>query len=332
MIHGYLRDQAWNFIVYPVLFSISGETFGQSNKKKLAIFATTAILITFMIIIGTYLSYRENRLFFMKVTPLLPRENYFEFYYHIVGDTLSIVGLLLVTSELIQPFFAFFIYLVTSALLILSLSRTSLFLFTPLGIYFIYKKLKFKNSKIANRILFITFIVLLLNFTVIFISMFVHQILGPAFQRIAFILEGTDPSLLSRIELLNQFKKFLQSEYIISGHFVYEAFEGAGIGKYVHNFLSFWMSYGLIPFLLLIFWIISIPLKLKVVAQKDPHAYLARKALFLFALLAIVLSRSYLWSFMWFCFFYASSYPKPLITNENKSLFIRANPIILNLN
>jgi len=101
----------------------------------------------------------------------------------------------------------------------------------------------------------------------------------------------------TRASLWNQSIPLLKY-YWLWGHFMYEA-ELFKAGEYIHNWVSFWLEYGILPFtlsLILLFWTF-----ISAIRQRSTSRWgNLTLTLMLYNLLMITLARSYIWRFFWF--------------------------------
>lgn len=108
----------------------------------------------------------------------------------------------------------------------------------------------------------------------------------------------------SRLELLRQGFHLLEQHWLL-GYFMGEVME-AGKGAYIHNWLSFWLAYGIGPFVLSIWLLLSLVVK-SWCQRKGASLALIGFNLLVFALLAISLFRSYIWPYFWFSLSFAGA-------------------------
>ena len=99
-----------------------------------------------------------------------------------------------------------------------------------------------------------------------------------------------------RLRLWNQSIPFLRS-YWLWGRFMYEAIVFKA-GDYIHNWVSFWLAYGIMPFMLSLY-LLLVTLAAAIRGMRtQPWARLAL-ALILYNVLMITLARAYVWRFFW---------------------------------
>ncbi len=116
-------------------------------------------------------------------------------------------------------------------------------------------------------------------------------------QRFFSISTFRTSSFQERFQYWNQSLPLLK-DYWLKGRFLYEAvlFEK---GAYIHNWMSFWLAYGILPFLLslgLLFWALTTAF---VQRFSNPWAPLTC-GLLLYNLIMIVTARPYIWVYFWF--------------------------------
>ncbi len=88
--------------------------------------------------------------------------------------------------------------------------------------------------------------------------------------------------------------------------------ESSSLGAYIHNILSYWQSYGFLPFIMSLFFFIINPI---LIAYKS---YTERKKfnssiyflISIYLVLLLIVSKAYTWYFAWFLMGYLQTYPK----------------------
>ena len=90
-------------------------------------------------------------------------------------------------------------------------------------------------------------------------------------------------------------------EHWFLGRYMSDALKGRH-GTYIHNWLSFWSSYGILPFLLSVFLLLSALIKITMLFINEPNsqinAFLFLYSLFVIAM--IVVARAYSFYYPWF--------------------------------
>ncbi len=116
-------------------------------------------------------------------------------------------------------------------------------------------------------------------------------------ERYQAFFAGTDASQQVRAALQEQGFVDLGRHWLL-GSFMAEAVE-AGPGSYMHNWLSFWVAYGIGPFALSI-WLAVSAVARSWRCRRDALLGSSCLAVLLFTLLNVALFRSYIWPFVWF--------------------------------
>ncbi len=170
-------------------------------------------------------------------------------------------------------------------------SRTSFYLYILALIPFVWKRIG--KLKMVCTIL-LAFLLISYNSDLFYQSFQSNRI-----TRILSNLEE-DSSYNARKELFEIGLNDLRNN-IILGHFLVEAIEGRK-GGYIHNYLSFWVSYGVFPFLaFLTLALLSLLKTVKIYLSCNNEEVVFVTSYSVFAFLAIILSRSYVWPYIWFC-------------------------------
>ncbi|MGB9521151.1 MAG: O-antigen ligase family protein [Anaerolineales bacterium] len=217
--------------------------------------------------------------------------------YLALADSLAIVGLLLlgISNR------TFILYAVTLLLLLFAYSRTSFLLFLCVGLLLL--SLRFRRRWKPQ------FILALLGIAIIALLAFIAYLvlveagvrilesIDLVLERMSILFTGSDPSMQSRLELLRQGLRLLEQHWLL-GYFMGETVE-AGKGAYIHNWLSFWLAYGIGPFVLSIWLLLSLIVKNWCQRKRNPLALIGFNLL-VFVLLAVSFSRSYIWPYFWF--------------------------------
>lgn len=213
--------------------------------------------------------------------------------YLIIADSFAIFSLLIIamTNKITNKVLLFAL---STFCLSALYSRTSFvfFLITML-IYFTYL---FFNRKNQKRSLLPYFLLILF----IIIALFLIINSQSTENRVIHTLLNieNDGSLNVRNDIAYLWFKDIGS-FWLSGSFLYEAIK-YGEGLYIHNLLSFWSAYGLIPFLLFIFIIVQIFLKILKLLKKESNVVSFLFLIMIFMTLSIIFSRAYTYIFIWF--------------------------------
>lgn len=125
--------------------------------------------------------------------------------------------------------------------------------------------------------------------------------LGQGKMRMFNVLElQKDPSYVAR-QVLKQTGLETLRQHWLWGDFLGEV-RVLGHGTYIHNWLSFWSAYGIIPFMWFVILSIILLKNTYSVWRKDPNNPLTSSvmALALMAFIEIIIARSYIFSYVWF--------------------------------
>lgn len=232
----------------------------------------------------------EMRLLFQSQTGDSTIYNYLA-----LGDSIALLGLFMM-GLFSRPTVRLGLLGIAGAGLFFAYSRTSFFLFL-----FCASFVLFVGGKYSTRlgIAAVVAIVLLVVIAVAGES----DILQPTIERMTVLLfnREADESYAARKVLLTEGLQYLKESWLI-GRFLDEWWrEGIG-GGYIHNWLSFWQAYGLLPFLASLTLFGSSGLTVWKNLAKPSRFTGTAMAFWTYAILAIVSSRGYAWPFLWFCF------------------------------
>lgn len=235
---------------------------------------------------------------FLTLALQKPFSGEFYNYYIPLSDSLAIISLLLMGVTQPNKFYPRVgIYAFTATLLLFTFSRASLILFLIAGLTMLwmgsYQKYK-RWSLLCLAVGAILLVSLLTNSLYRDVGYF--KGIYYSIERVENIFAGTDLSSQRRVELLKEGLKAIK-RYWLLGCFMNEAVE-SGKGTYIHNWLSFWISYGIGPFLLSLWCTITLLTKCWHMRRRSllsPSAF----SLLLFSFLAIISARSYIWPYIW---------------------------------
>ncbi len=285
------------------LLALGGEALaylGVKNTRFLQrlLFATYLGLL-FIIVDGVIRGFRlYERLLFAFQDPLSGQ------IYNYLGlaDSLALVGLLLLSipsKDTLHRGLGF--YIVTSLLLLFAYSRSSFFIFLVVGLVLLTVKFWRRGKQQLLLTLLVGATVVLMTFVVWPFWAEVGQMFLDRsqliFERFSSPFMGTDTSLQSRLDLLWKGLYILREHWLL-GYYMGEVAE-IGRGSYPHNWLSFWIAYGIGPFLLSVLLLLSLIVR-NWHERKRGLLGLAGFGLLVFIFLSIVFSRSYIWPYFWF--------------------------------
>jgi len=225
-------------------------------------------------------------------------------YYIPLADSLALLGLcLLAEIKATRIYKPLRIYFVTAMLLLFTFSRASFYLFVVIGLGLLCIKFQSGLTKHLIPAIFIGTSMLIL-IVILFPSTLSLDVsmLPPLFKRLILPLIGSDLSVEYRLQFLADWLEYIKQHWLL-GYFMIEAI-GRGKGTYAHNWLSFWLSYGLGPFVLSLWIIISLLIK-SWQRHKCSLASLIGFMLLAFCFLSVIVARSYTWPYIWFAIGFA---------------------------
>ena len=206
--------------------------------------------------------------------------------YLLLGDSFAILSIFILCKADTNKK-QFFIIALSSICLFALFSRASLYCFIATILFFLYKK---------NKLLLIGTICVSAIFMI-------NSIDDIANDRMFRVFSGSfDKSQQMRSEQLNKGLEDLSDVWIL-GSFMGDLEENFGVkGNYMHNYLSFWRQFGIVPFL--IFLSIIIPYILKTFyywqkSYKNSGFLFLLFYLLVFSFLEIVLARAFLTPYIW---------------------------------
>lgn len=287
------------FLLFFMGYNFKHLLTGFSMRKKIF---TAGLIIIYVIEIGLLLYgkavYSNYNILFYGL----------EISYIYIADVFSIYSLLII-SILDKDRVKIVFFTISSIFLIFIGSRSSLFIFFSVFIIFLIKYFMRRDKFISKLRLFIfltlisAMIILLTDFSQI-ISNRMFRILIPSYLSV-------DYSMIERNQILT--KAFINiKEHLFLGDFFAEYTSRGGWGAYIHNILSYWEEYGLFVFVLIMFlclYVLKNMLKFFFFYKDDKFndkfnyksiefsTYIS-----IFGILSIILTRSYIYFYMWFVF------------------------------
>jgi hypothetical protein len=300
-LEAFLATIAFTFVGAWVMF-LGGEALAYLAATQLSGLAWTGLIVTYLSLAFTILNgvARGFRLYGMLLFAFRAPMSQELYNYLALADSLAITGLLLLGKPSGRVPYKSFIFIITLFLLLFAYSRASLFFFVFTG--FILLALKFWSRR-KQQLLLALSCAGIAALTAFIVQPSLARIEGSLVERSHLVLErisapftGSDPSLQARWELFWQGLRSLEQHWLL-GYFMNEAVE-AQRGVYMHNWLSFWLAYGIGPFLLSIWLMLSLIARSWHQRRKN-HLALLAFCLLTFTLLAIVFARSYIWPYFW---------------------------------
>ena len=266
-----------------------------SLRYKLTVWVAQALTVW----VGSYLGWKHlGQVFFLFYDPDNAHLTDFKTNYLLVGDMLAIASVI-VLGELIslhkRGFSPLGFYWLSLWTLFLAFSRSSLvFGGTALTLFWLLGAWRLFRFLLAALIGIVSLAYLSLASGMQ--AVLVERV-AVASGRIVALVEGTDASYSERLELLRGASEYLGRHWVL-GKFLYEVTDGPGLGSYVHNWISFWLQFGVGPFALSIALIMYLFTK-AVRAKADVEI-----ALLVFAVLSLIFARAYVWIYYWFIMAY----------------------------
>lgn len=274
------------------------------EKKLRRIFYTIAtIYFTVILLSAIYNPLAGNLPWYLRgITTYTGNiDSYVRFDYLSISNTCALL-LLFIISINRNIHIKLLISIFGSFLLVLCLSRASLICFVTAAIItFIIHFFKVGIKKIGTIALLL---ILLIFLSVIYVPLLLEQTeylnigISKRFNPIAF--RETDGSYFLRRDLLDK-GLFVLKETWFFGRYMSEIAEGKD-GTYIHNWLSFWSAYGIGPFLLFSYLLVTASFRITRLFLKDSKSP-KNELLFLWSIymiLIIVFSRAYDYYYIWF--------------------------------
>lgn len=258
------------------------------------VYAVLAVTILYGTWKGLSLNHRLVFAFYNPASKIM-------FNYFAVTDALAITGLILLTTLLNKKSVvgSLFFYCLTSVLLVFGYSRTSLVLFLAAG-FLVFMMACTKTVHIKELFLtgciFTGVLMVALPLLAFQLQTNTLELLQPTIERVASVFNlANDPSFQSRLAYLFEAINSPQNWFL--GAFMNEFQKGKG--TYVHSWLSFLFNYGVIPFIISLVIMVLSMLRVWYNWLCGSGLPIALGA-FVFAVVAVFISRSYIWPFIWF--------------------------------
>lgn len=299
----FLATAAFTFVSAWLVF-LGGESLAILELKKYR-FVRTALLIAYLTLVlvvinGVFKAYSlYEKVFFAFQHPVSSGI----YNYLSLADSLAMVGLLLLSTGKADSIWqSLILYVSTSFFLMLTYSRASFFFFLICGSIFMIIRFRQKIKK--HLLIALLGLALVIFIMVLLWSSQVENKIGffiiklvPTLERFNSLISRYDLSLQSRLELLKGGFHLLKRHWLLGG-FMAEVL-WLDRGAYVHNWLSFWISYGIGPFILSA-WLLWVLLRRNLAHQNNNSITLANFSILLYTFLSIALARSYIWPYFWF--------------------------------
>lgn len=286
-----------------------------NNKRFKLISIVTVLLLLFSIMISIIVNYKETGIIEIKYTK----------DYLAISDGLAIVLLVLFVlikktsiQVVLLPIFVIIVFC--------SISRGSMLAFV--GAIICYKLIGFELKPLKLIVVFILLIIFLYLYKYlnedpkVLYNWFgksrgVGIIIGVIFNHGDFY--QNDPSMVARTQMLQIGLQDLKNIWVL-GRFMREIEIGTG---YIHNWLSFWINYGILPFL--IFSLTYIIYLMKAIVNYRHNSEILSAVVIIvsfFTLIQIVFFRAYVYSTVWFSLAALVSLEKNQRLIENKRMIV----------
>ncbi|WP_412027930.1 hypothetical protein [Deinococcus yunweiensis] len=209
--------------------------------------------------------------------------------YFALTDPLALLGVLLLARLRTRPAWALMAFVLTTGLLFVGYSRTSLALYLSGAAIVV---LQARAGVVIRAVL----LAALLGAGLAVTNLTPERLdtLNASVQRMGILVTDLDEdsSYLARQELQQQAEADV-ARYWVAGRYGAEVIEH-GPGQYAHNWLSYLVSFGIVPF------VVSILLMLAGAWRAWRTGDAGALALILAGIGSIVLSRAYIWPYIWF--------------------------------
>lgn len=202
-----------------------------------------------------------------------------------------------------NPLQKLLVYFIGSLILFFSFSRTPFYLFILWGGVYVFVSLR-RNVKKTNHNTISSMVIV---FSFLFFAIITLSFISRNFQvsqydlinRMFILLKNPfeDQSVQSRIYVLKEGLNQIKRNWLF-GCYMAEWWPNHIRGDYIHNWLSFLNAYGIGPFVTFVAISISIFVKTHNIYRRTKEIMFV--ALIGFSFSAILVSRSYIWPFIWF--------------------------------
>lgn len=226
--------------------------------------------------------------------------------YNTIGDKYAILSIL---SFALYPQKKYAFFIISSICLFLIGSRTAFFSYLFVIIILITKySLGQKNQLFLSCLIFFGFLY--------YLSTTDYFIIIQHSRMIEFFITKYDSSLNSRATFFfEQWPNLL--DHWLYGDYAGQVSQYGSLGSYIHNYLSLWRQYGLIPFVCFVSFTIFLYKKVLFlwIDNKESNIFCFVFGYMTFMLVEIIISRSYSFPYIWFglstsiyCIAYYSGY------------------------
>jgi hypothetical protein len=283
-------------IVASSILAITGESLGilwlrlRLRMVKVFVAGAAAIIIS-TIALGVGLGWNltaEMRLLFSGIGEV-------SYNYLSMGDSLALLGLMLIglmkhtTTRILALIFL-------AVALFFAHSRTSFFLFLVSSPFIL-----FVGGRHTEKIGVAAVIAIAVAVFLAIASE--SDAIGPGIERMTVLLfqREADESFVARRTFLVEGLGYLRENWLL-GRFLDEWWRNGVGGGYMHNWLSFWQSYGLFPFLGTMVLFSATGFVLWKQLLKPTASTGTAIAIWMYAVLAVSTARGYTWPYVWLAF------------------------------
>ena len=209
--------------------------------------------------------------------------------YFAITDPLALLGVLLLARLRTRPVWALAAFTVTAGLLFVGFSRTSLALYLSGAALVVLQA----RAGVVIRAVMLAGL-LGAGLAVTNLTPERLEVLNASVQRMGILVTDLDQdgSYLARQELQQRAERDV-SKYWLTGRYGAEVIEH-GVGEYAHNWLSYLISFGIVPFT------VSLLLMLGGVWRAWRAGDVGALALIVAGIGSVLLSRAYIWPYIWF--------------------------------
>ena len=208
--------------------------------------------------------------------------------YLMLADSFAIFSIFLF-SRYNKKKYQILIVIISTICLVALFSRASLYCFILTSFIFLFK---------TNKVFFFSLLLCILSILYFGVS---QEIIEDRMFRIIF--GGTDASYNMRAEDLSRGLEDLRNDWIL-GSFMGDVENNFGkSGEYIHNYISFWRQFGILPFVVFVSTLIyyfSIITKVWFSSNNKDRYVNILFYLSLFSILEIISSRSFVYPYIWF--------------------------------
>lgn len=267
----------YNVLISFMMYFVIGYYY-EGYKKHYTIILCVYVLMT----LNTWINIDPNTLYISFMGVAKEKAGLYQY----LGDTYAIFSILLITLTN-RKIIKFTFILITFLTLFVLMSRSSLYMYTIAIIF--YSLFKYKKEAIVYLLLFVSFIgIIMMNESKYYEIVMNSRLLSFTHSKI-------DGSVAERIELAQVGFNAIYNNWFIGDY-------GGDVryfhkeGKYIHNFLAVLRQFGFIPFLVYVYFIYKLVIRV-VVWMRNPSLYSQEYDYFIvlsiFLILEVLIARSW---------------------------------------